>query len=274
MALTETQPSRFTPIMLAGVMGLAITGQAQAASLAERFAPRGALEAKHGDFSELLSRFVIKGADGLNRVDYRGLKASRGKLSAYLARMQAIDAASLAPQAAKAYWINLYNAKTLDVVLDRYPVKSIRDINLGGGFLAKGPWKKKLLKVSGVDLSLDDIEHKIARKIWKDPRLHYGFNCASVGCPNLGTKAYGAKGLNQQLDQAARDYINHPRGVSATASGLQISKIYDWYEEDFGTKAQLKAHWKRYANADLASKLNQISTIKGYSYNWSLNDKR
>ncbi|MCT4655508.1 MAG: DUF547 domain-containing protein [Cohaesibacter sp.] len=248
--------------------------EARAQSLASSFAPKGTGSLDHSDFSNLLASYVVKGSDGVNRVRYRALKAKKGALEAYLDRMQKVNVRSLSSQAAKAYWINLYNAKTLDVILDHYPVKSIRDIKLGGGFFGSGPWKKKLLTVGGKKLSLDDVEHQIARKTWKDPRLHYGFNCASIGCPNLMKTAYSGKKINAQLDAAARAYINHPRGVAATKSGIKASKIYDWYDSDFGSKAQLIRHWQRYAKPALAQALNKQQSIRGYAYDWSLNDAR
>lgn len=248
--------------------------EAQAASLAKNFTPRGAQTLDHSAFGALLSQFVIPGTDGINRVNYRGLKAARSKLQAYLTRMQAVSVPSLSSKAAKAYWINLYNAKTLDVVVTHYPMKSIRDINLGGGFLTKGPWKKKLLKVGGVDLSLDDVEHSIARATWKDPRLHYGFNCASIGCPNLDTSAYSAKTIDAQLDDAARAFINHPRGVAASKDGLTVSKLFKWYKADFGNDNQRHAHWQKYATGSLKTNLSSNKTVKAYRYDWSLNEAR
>ncbi|MCV6546783.1 MAG: DUF547 domain-containing protein [Cohaesibacter sp.] len=251
-----------------------VPSSAKAASLANSFAAKGSASLDHSDYSNLLKRYVVKGSDGLNRVNYRGLKTQRKALKAYLDRMQGVNVKSLSSNAAKAFWINLYNAKTLDVVLDRYPVKSIKDIKLGGGFFGSGPWKKKLLTVGGKQLSLDDIEHKIARKTWKDSRLHYGFNCASIGCPNLLPEAFKGAKINSQLNKAARDYINHPRGVSVTKNGITASKIYDWYDEDFGSKKQLIAHWQRHAAPHLKQALIKQQSIKGYAYNWSLNDAR
>ena len=113
-----------------------------------------------------------------------------------------------------AYWVNLYNAKTVDLVVAHYPVRSIRDIGISG-LLATGPWGKKVVRVEGVDLSLDDVEHKILRPLWRDPRIHYAVNCASAGrCPNLARSAYTGASLEAMLKVAARDYVNSPRGAS------------------------------------------------------------
>ena len=156
-----------------------------------------------------------------------------------------------------AYWANLYNAITLQVILDRFPVHSIRDIKSDGLFDPKayiGPWRTKRVTVEGKQLSLDDIEHEIMRPTFKDPRVHYSVNCASFGCPNLPAKAWNAATLDADLDAAARDFINHPRGVAVLAGGkLKVSSIYKWFRDDFGADdAAVIAHLKKYAKPELA----------------------
>jgi hypothetical protein len=155
-------------------------------------------------------------------------------------------------------------------------VKSIRDISLGGGLVAAlsgGPWKAKVVKIQGVELSLDDIEHGILRPVFKDPRVHYAVNCASISCPNLRTEAsIGAK-LNQQLDSAARDYVNSPRGVRFENGRPVISSIYVWYEDDFGgTDQGVLDHLRRYAAPPLERRLAGVKSIGKDAYDWGLND--
>jgi hypothetical protein len=137
---------------------------------------------------------VKPGADGLNRVDYAALKVNGlPSLRAYIRAIEQIDPAKLSRHEQFALLANLYNAKTLEIVASRYPVKSIRDISLGGGLVAAlsgGPWKAKALKLHGVDLNLEDIEHGILRPIFQYPRVHYALNCASIGCPNLRTEGF------------------------------------------------------------------------------------
>lgn len=258
--------------MLAAMMVL-LSGTAHASALSKHFAPKGNGSVDHSAFNSLLSRYVVTLSDGSTRVNYRAMRAARPQLQAYLAQMQRISVQSLSRNAAKAYWINLYNAKTLDVILDHYPIPSIRDIKLGGLF-ASGPWKKELVTVGGKALSLDDIEHEIARATWNDPRLHYGFNCASVGCPDLRREAYSGPRIDQQLDQAARAFINHPRGLSVGTKGVTASSLYKWYKSDFGSASQLQAHWLRYAAPSLQTRLQKNSKITGYQYDWSLNEAR
>ena len=138
-------------------------------------------------------------------------------------------------------------------------------------------WKDSLSELSGgqrslVALSLDGIEHGILRKRYKDARVHYAVNCASVGCPDLAPRAYTGGALEAMLEEGARGYINTPRGVRVEGAGIRASKIYSWFSEDFGSEAQLRAHWRRYARPDLAAAIEGARRIAGYDYDWSLND--
>ncbi|WP_114008148.1 DUF547 domain-containing protein [Cohaesibacter intestini] len=263
----------FSLLAAAGMIVALSHGPAHASALSRHFQPQGNGSVDHSGFSTLLARYVVKTGDGSTRVNYRGLQAARPQLQAYLAQMQKVSVPTLSNNAAKAYWINLYNAKTLDVILEHYPVQSIRDIKLGGLF-ASGPWKKELVTVGGKALSLDDIEHEIARATWKDPRLHYGFNCASIGCPDLRQEAYRGKAIDKQLDQAARAFVNHPRGIKAGGNGVTVSSLYKWYKSDFGSANQMRAHWLKYANPSLQTRLQKNSKINDYQYDWSLNEAR
>ncbi len=227
----------------------------------------------HGVWDRFLRAFVRPGADGINRVAYakakeEGLVALRGYLDALAA--QPISRFRRAEQ--KAFWINLYNALTVKVVIDHLPVASIRDIDLGGGgFFSSGPWDKKLIEIEGEPVSLNDIEHRILRPIWRDPRLHYALNCASLGCPNLATRAYVPGRLEEMLIQAAKAYINHPRGVRVDNGEITPSKIYDWYAEDFGDEQGLLGHLRQYASSDLETRLMPAKGIGDYDYDWGLN---
>jgi len=231
----------------------------------------------HTPWNTLLKTYVKQGPDGLNRVDYAAFKAGgHNSLKAYVGQLERVDPRGLDRAEQFAFLANLYNAKTIDIVLDKYPVKSIKDISLGGGLVATitgGPWKAKVLTLQGVELSLDDIEHTILRPMFKDPRVHYAVNCASIGCPNLGTEAFTGTKLNEQLDTAARAYINHPRGVDVRSDGLIASSIYDWFADDFGgTEEAILAHLKQYAEPGLKEKLEGVSSIADYAYDWGLND--
>jgi hypothetical protein len=231
----------------------------------------------HTDWDRLLKRYVKAGPDGLNRVDYAAFKSqAQSALKDYIRKLETVDPARLNRSEQFALLANFYNAKTVDIVLDHYPVKSIKDIALGGGLLgvfSSGPWKAKVLKLKGVELSLDDIEHGILRPLFKDPRVHYAVNCASVGCPNLESEAFTGAKLEDQLNAAARAYVNNRRGVEFKPDGLVVSSLYDWYQRDFGgSVGGVLKHIATYAEPPLAQKLKGATSIIDYAYDWTLND--
>ncbi len=261
--------------LCAGMPGVALGGAAQDLF---RTASETTTEAvDHSAWDQLLKTYVKPGADGLNRVNYAALKAEGlPALREYIATLEKADPSKLDRNDQFALLANLYNAKTLEIVASRYPVKSIKDISLGGGLVASvtgGPWKAKVAKLGGVELSLDDIEHGILRPVFKDPRVHYAVNCASVGCPNLGTEAFTGAKLNAQLEQAAKDYVNSPRGVRFDNGAPVVSSIYVWYIDDFGgTDQGVLDHLRKYAAPDLEKRLAGVKALGGDGYDWSLND--
>jgi len=222
-----------------------------------------------------LARYLVPGGDGINRVSYgRVLPADREALSLHVAALAGLPITSYRRAEQLAYWINLYNALTLRVVLDHYPVASILDIKLAGP-LSIGPWSKKLLRIEGEEVSLDDIEHRILRPLWHDPRLHYALNCASLGCPSLQPQAFAAAAMEARLDEAARGFVNHARGVRIADGRLIVSSLYRWYAADFGgSDPAVIAHLRRYAAPPLAKALALLSSIAGDQYDWSLNDAK
>lgn len=230
----------------------------------------------HMAWSAFLARYVTTDAAGVNRVAYaRVTAADRAELRRYIERLSHVPISRYRRPEQLAYWINLYNALTVQVVLDHYPVASIRDIDISPGLFADGPWGADLVTVEGQALSLNDIEHRILRPIWRDPRIHYAVNCASVGCPNLARRAYTAGTLDTMLDAAARGYVNSPRGVRIGEDGLIVSSLYVWFEDDFGgSEAAVIDHLRRYADAPLRTALRGRTEIDGHAYDWSLNDAR
>lgn len=231
-------------------------------------------------FDRLLGRYVVESPDGVNRVNYAAWKASAADttaLKAYIGSIEKTAISKLPRDAQFAAWANLYNAVTVKVILDNYPVKSIRDIKSGltldPAALAGGPWWNKYVKVEGRELTLNNIEHDILRKNFADPRVHYAVNCASYGCPSLPRKAWRAATLDADLDAAARAYVNHARGVTVAADGLRVSSIYKWFKQDFGgTDASLLAHFRRYAEGPTAAALKKDPAILGDTYDWALNE--
>ncbi len=228
----------------------------------------------HGAWDALLQRYLRGDKEGVNHFDYGGVSAEdRQALDGYIARLAGLDIDRYNRDEQFAYWANLYNALTIQVVLDHYPVDSIRDIDISPGLFADGPWDKALVTVKGEELTLNDIEHRILRPIWRDPRVHYAVNCASIGCPNLQTLAFTGATLDAQLEQAARDFVNSKRAVQDGNAGLVVSSIYAWFQDDFGGKPEtIIEHLKRYAEGEAAAKLNKWDSLEGHDYDWSLND--
>jgi len=221
----------------------------------------------------LLKQYVVGHPSGINRVRYQDIRSEEQMLlKNYLQSLQGTPISTYNRKEQQAYWINLYNALTVDLILSRFPVASIRDINISPGLLARGPWGAKLLNVEGEKLSLDDIEHRILRPIWRDNRIHYAVNCASLGCPNLQPAAYTGENTEALLDKGAREFINHNRGVALAGGKLKVSSIYVWFQEDFGGDAEgLMEHWRTYANPALAGALEKYQGGLTHDYDWRLN---
>lgn len=225
----------------------------------------------HSAWDRLLNRYIVV-SDDVNLFLYADVTQDDLKLlENYLNQLQMIEVRKLQVKEQYAYWINLYNATTVKVILQEYPIKSILDISFD--LFSNGPWQEPLLKVEAQSLSLDDIEHEILRPLFKDNRIHYAVNCASLSCPNLQRVAFTAENLEELLEQSAQQYINHPRGVSIRGNSLAVSSIYDWYGEDFGDSEQeLINHFLIYANDDLKLKISSADGISDYVYDWALNE--
>jgi len=275
---------RLTRFVLAGVVLAVLSGFgsgerlfAPSADLWPRWQehdPTSQARIDHAAWDVFLARYLVVDEEGLARLRYAAVSdADAQALADYLAFLSDQAIGRFARDEQMAFWINLYNALTVKVVLDHYPVASIRDIDISPGLFADGPWGKNLVTLEGEALSLNDIEHRILRPIWRDPRVHYAVNCASVGCPNLQVRAYRAANLDADLEAAARDYVNSPRGVAIVGGKVTVSKIYDWFIEDFGgTPEAVLAHLLRYAEPDLGASLKKIGRLDEVAYDWSLNE--
>ncbi len=258
-------------------LGFAMAQAAPKADLWPRWQkhdPASTAKIDHGAWDKFLKQFVVAPhPSGVNRVRYQAAAAEGvNLLKGYLDAMRGVAISNYNRAEQKAYWINVYNAVTVDVVLSRYPVASIRDINISPGFLTRGPWGAKLFSVEEEKLSLDDIEHRILRPIWKDNRVHYAVNCASLGCPNLQPLAFTGENTEALLEKGASEFINHPRGVDIQNNHLKVSSIYVWFQEDFGRDAEgLMEHWQKYANPKLADALEKYNGGLTHDYDWRLN---
>ena len=265
-------------IIVAAFVLLLSTGPASAAPKADLWphwqtnSPQNQNRVDHSSWAILLRKYLVVSQGGRpNLVRYGAVnKADQQMLADYLTKLAAVTVTQLNRAEQKAYWINLYNALTVKTVLDHYPVASIRDIK--SGWFSAGPWDLKLITIEGLELSLNDIEHRILRPIWQDNRIHYAVNCASYSCPNLQPEPFNTENSERLLDQAARDYVNSPRGVKLTEDRLILSSIYDWYLVDFGTsQAGLLAYLATLADPDLALRLKAFQGSVDYAYDWHLN---
>lgn len=228
----------------------------------------------HQAWQDFLDKYIVAEASGINLLKYSAVSKDDHKaLKDYINELESTDPRQYNRGEQMAYWINLYNSLTVDVVLDAYPTKSI--LKIGGSFFSPGPWNKKHLEIAGQKVSLNDIEHGILRPIWKDSRIHYAVNCASFSCPNLSVTAFTAENTEEQLAIAAKDYINNPRGIEIDGEDLLLSKIFDWYQVDFGTnEEELLENLATHANPDLAERLKNHDGDTDYDYDWSLNEAK
>lgn len=218
----------------------------------------------HEAFSNLLSKHVSDAGE----VDYSGLQNDSLELNEYLDVLKRHHPnKGWTSDERKAYWINAYNAFTLQLVIRNYPTESIKDL---GGSLYKinTPWDIRFIYIEGQDYDLNNIEHDILRKEWKDPRIHFAVNCASVSCPILWNQAYEAAKLDEQLDEAAKRFINDPKRNTIQGDRAELSRIFKWFKGDFTREESLVAFINRYSNSPLSAE----AEIEYLEYDWKLND--
>lgn len=217
----------------------------------------------HSIYSELLQKYV---KDGI--VNYRDLKSEERKLDQYLDILNKTNPEALSRNEQYALYMNAYNAYTLKLILENYPVKSIKDT----GSLLKGPWKIELVKIGGKTMSLDDVEHKILRPQFKDPRVHFAINCAAKDCPPLYSEAFQADILDQQLERNTRNFLNNPKKNYLEGNTLYVTRIFKWFGGDFNNDPLgfvLKFAEGEFKNQLEANK-DKIK-VKHLNYDWALN---
>ena len=234
----------------------------------------------HGSFDhtlwdDLVSRYAVNGG---RRFDYAGLRKDEKKLKTYLDALARADLEALSSQELEALFANAYNAFTVATILEHvseagaYGIQSIRDIDNVFG--------REAFTIGGFRLSLDGIEHNILRPVFRDPRMHFAINCASISCPPIPTRALTGAGLDEELEKAARNVLGNPDYVSVENDALLLSKILDWYGADFvnpeysGSEKSLPAFVSRYANEDvrrfLEKRKNEVA-VRFRDYDWRLN---
>ena len=228
-------------------------------------------ESKEGDkvshelFTGLLKSYVDR--DGL--VNYKGFEKEHAVFQQYLDQLRANPPAKNFSESEKlAYWINAYNAFTIELILQYKPDTSIKDIGskIQVPFV-NTPWQIDFIEVNGEKINLDDIEHGIIRKQFNEPRIHFALVCASISCPNLRNEAYTAEKLEQQLDDQAKKFINDPTKNKMGKQRSVISKIFDWYGGDFKKEGTLIEFLNRYSDV----KIQVDAEVEYMDYDWKLN---
>ncbi len=225
----------------------------------------------HSNLTEVL-KLHVKDA----RVDYAGLKAKPAGLNRYLDQLAAVSRVEFdawrGPRRI-AFLCNAYNAWTLRLIIDHYPVKSIKDI----GGLFSGPWDQAIVRLFGETITLDTLEHKILRKEFDEPRIHFALVCAAKGCPRLRNEAYVNTRLDEQLTDQAKRFLaaSDQNRVDADAHMVYLSPIFKWYGGDFEKKsgsvlAALKPYWPE-SSSSVALEKGSFK-IRYTDYDWSLNE--
>lgn len=248
-------------LVLSALLAPATPGQAACSTV----------DTEHAEWTSILARRV---ADG--RVDYAALqREDRGALDAYLASLSgtcADDYARWTTPEKIAFWLNAYNAFTVKLILDNYPIASIRKI----GFLPLAAFRERFIPMPGLkggSISLDDIEHDTLRAAFKEPRIHFALVCASVSCPALRAEAYRGADLDAQLDEQARDFLGDPtrNRFDAASQTLFLSAIFDWFHDDFATAA---GSVPAYVAPFMAIRPDPDVKVRFLDYDWQLNDRK
>jgi len=239
----------------------------------------GTVESKNFDQSHRLFTQVLKKnlkeSKHSSTVNYQQLKGGSQLLDQYLVELSSVKKdqfRSWNDSERLSFLINVYNAFTLKLIIDHYPLKSIKDIPSG---LFSSPWKKKFFKLFGKKTSLNVVEHQMIRKNFNEPRIHFAVNCASIGCPKLISRAFVASQLKMQLEGASLNFIQDESRNRFEKGALHVSKIFDWYGGDFGNKKSLRKFIVSRMDLSMEERKVALSTpIKFLDYDWNLNQHR
>lgn len=217
----------------------------------------------HSIFDRFLKTYVMTNhPSGINRFRYGDVsRRDSKKLDAYIVQITSIDPRHYRKREQKAYWLNLYNALTIQSLLKKYPSNALDTRKLN-----------PRIRVAGIKLRRADIGDRILRPIWHDYKVIFGLSCASVGCPAIQAKAFTAASMNKLLKQSAREFINHPRGLVVGRQEMRVSKIFDWYREDFGAdNKRLMKLFAYYADDNKALYILGFNGDIEFSYDARLN---
>ncbi len=222
----------------------------------------------HKIWNDLLQKHVDD--DGF--VDYKGFINDKKTFESYLNLLSKnAPSEKWSKNDEMAYWINAYNAFTIKLIIDHYPVKSIKDIGSSIQIpFVNTPWQHKFFSIGGEKMKLDEIEHQILRKKFDDPRIHFALVCASYSCPRLLNKAYTGAELDEQLNMQAKHFLANEKKNKITTNSLILSKYFTWYKGDFTKNSTLIEYLNKYASV----KINEDAKISYMDYNWSLNEQK
>jgi hypothetical protein len=252
----------------------AVPSRSDVQTVIERAIVEGAGTFDHREWDELLSRYAV---DGGRRFDYAGLKKEETRLRRYLDELASADLARLSSAEIEALFLNGYNAYTVATIVEHvspegvYEIESIRDI--------ENVFTREVHQVGGFRLSLDNIEHNILRPIFRDPRIHFGVNCASISCPPLPVRAFTGEGIEDELETAAKRVLADPQYVSIEGDFLVLSRILDWYGPDFTSagyreaEVTVAAFVGKYASEEVRSFIRERGEVpvRFRDYDWRLN---
>ena len=215
--------------------------------------------AQHFDHS-IWETFLQKHVNADGEVNYKAIKANPYQLNTYLNQFtETVPNSTWKKNETLAYWINAYNAFTIKLIIDNYPIISIKDIIK--------PWDKQFIPLDEKIVSLNYIEHEILRKM-NEPRIHFAIVCASYSCPKLSNTAYTSINLETQLTQATKDFLSDPERNIITENSIKLSKIFSWFEKDFKQNGSLIDFLNQYSNVTISKKAKK----KYLDYNWNLNE--
>jgi len=213
-------------------------------------------------YDALLKTYVSN--DG--QIDYKGLRKNKAVLDIYLNQLDGtIPLKKWSSKKAKAFWMNAYNAYTIKLIIDSYPLKKLTDIQRKG----RNAWKIPFAKIGKKTYSLDYIQHKILRRWHDDPRIHVGINAGAVSGPKFANYAFTEKNINSKLEMLMKDFINDSTRNKIASNKLEVSKVFEWYQEDFTSKISLVDYINKYSS----TKANDGAEVVYLDYNWSLNEK-
>ena len=210
----------------------------------------------HTTWNQLLKKHV----SDQGKVDYLGFKKDLTELNAYLDWLSnSKPSETWSKDQLMAFWINAYNALTIKLIVDRYPISSIKDIY--------SPWNIKVITIANKTLSLNNIEHDILRKMG-DPRIHFGIVCASISCPKLQNEAFNTQNTNCLLNKASKEFLADSTKNELTTDAAELSKIFKWFAKDFKQEGSLIDFLNKFADIRISSD----ATISFKDYNWGLNE--